>query len=399
LSRTDCAPGAVIKEGKALIYIPNPERAVAPHGLEPAWLDVFYNPKMIFNRDLSVATLIAYQRMLAPVKEFHIVEPLTATGVRAVRYAVEASTGGFILAGDIDECAVKIADLNVKLNNIENSVIVKRSDARTLLYMAPELLGKAPLYIDIDPFGSPAPYLQAALSVIGIGGLIGVTATDLAVLEGSKWKAARRKYMVYIKKVPESKEIGLRVLIGYAARIAATMDKWIHPIFAYYADHYYRVYFIAGRGASKADNMLEEKIGFAYYCPGENRTYLQIESDRCPSGEHYIKIGPLWTGHLNDASFLAELEKVLDRLDYIESSTRAKSLLKILMCEAEIESELHFRVEQAAAYAKRSMPKISILLDSLRRNGYTACRSHYSPTSLRSNASYMEVVRLISSLC
>ncbi len=339
--------------------------------------------------------LEAYKRKLSPVPEFHVVEPLTATGVRAVRYAVESPPGGKILAGDIDECAVLLAKANAKLNNVNEKVTVKQGDAGILLLNSPNILGRAPLYIDIDPFGSPAHYLQPAFHVIGIGGIVAATATDLAVLEGSKPRAAIRRYMSRILKVPESKEIGLRVLIAYSARVAASMDKWIKPLLAYYADHYYRVYFQVGRGAKKADSMLEREIGTAYYCPLEKRTYLTDSPPACKRSAQPIEIGPIWRGNLNDINFILNIKSILNEFNYLETMDRIQRLIEKLECEASLENKLHLKVEQAASYARSSMPSINTLMSKLASKGYKVCRSHYGPTSIRTNAPYSEVVRLI----
>ncbi|MCE4620415.1 MAG: tRNA (guanine(26)-N(2))-dimethyltransferase [Desulfurococcales archaeon] len=396
MSPRNCAPGAVVGEGRALLYVPDVEKARSDHGIEPAWLEVFYNPRMTYNRDLSVAVLSAYAKRLAPVPDFHVVEPLTATGVRAVRYALESEVQGRILAGDVEECAVAYARLNASLNNVDDRIIARRADARELLYSAPQILGKAPLYVDIDPFGSPAPFTSPALSVLGVGGLLGVTATDLAVLEGSKWRAAYRKYWAVNRRVPESKEVGLRILLGHIARTAASMDKWVRPLLAYYADHYYRVYVQVGRGARKADKMLEDHVGHAYYCPGENRTYLTRDPPACASMTRPRQIGPLWIGPLNSEEFVRLVYAEVEARDYLETRRRALSLLETLECESKLEDNLHLLVEQVARYARRSMPKVSRLVELLHGEGYRACRSHYAPTAIRTDAPYMEVVRLIS---
>lgn len=392
----DCVPGALVREGKALLYIPDPSKAVAPHGIEPAWLEVFYNPRMEYNRDVSVVALNAYTKLLAPVKDYYIAEPLTATGVRAVRYALEAEGVGGIIAGDISECAVSIAVRNTVLNGVEGKVKVYHRDARELLHATRHLLDRPPLVVDIDPFGSPAPYLNAALSVIGNKGLIAVTATDLAVLEGSKQRAALRKYGVAVRKTPESKEIGLRVLVGYAARVAAAHDKAVEPILAYYADHYFRAYLLVRRGARRADRMLESNIGYAYYCPGEKRTYIVRDPPSCSNYEQPVPVGPLWTGPLNDPGFISEMLSEAESRIYMSTRDRILGLLERLRCEASLEDRrLHLKLEQVASYARMSMPRVEQAISLLQGAGFRACRSHYSPTSIRTDASYNDVVRVL----
>ncbi len=351
---------------------------------------------MVFNRDLSVAAIAAYARLLAPLPEFIIVEPLTATGVRGVRYALEVEGPHRVVMGDIDKCAVEITTRNINLNKLTGKARVYWLDARKLLLATRSLLEKPPLVVDIDPFGSPAPYLDAALSVIGNHGLLAVTATDLAVLEGSKRRAARRRYGVDLVKAPESKEIGLRILLGYIARIAASHDKYIEPVLSYYTDHYFRVYVVVRRGARKADKMLENSIGHAYYCREDKRTYISDEPPSCISYSKPERIGPLWVSAMNNASFIREVVSELKAREYLATAGRGLSLLRLLECESSLEDRtLHVSIDQIASFARSNMPPMDKLLDLLRSEGYVACRSHYSPIAIRTNAPYTSLVKLL----
>ncbi len=386
---------AVVREGRALIQIPDPSMARAPHGLEPAWLPVFYNPRMVFNRDLSVAAIAAYARLYAPTGELWLAEPLTATGVRSVRYALEVPTIALVEAGDIDPEAVWYARANASLNKVEGRVRVRLADARELLHASRRELGKPFNIIDIDPFGSPAPFLDAAAANIAHKGLLALTATDLAVLEGSKSRAAARKYHVRIVKTPESKEIGLRVLVGYAARVLAAHDKAATPILSYYADHYYRVYILVERGARRADRIISDCMGFLDYCPRDGRTYLHPAS--CASGEKPLTIGPVWTCKMNDREYIERIsDLVRGEYSYLETRERILSLLETLASESTLEEgRLHMRIEQAASYARVNMPRRDELLSRLKERGYRAVRSHYGPTSIRTDATFQEVTRLL----
>jgi tRNA (guanine26-N2/guanine27-N2)-dimethyltransferase len=41
--------------------------------------------------------------------------------------------------------------------------------------------------VDLDPYGSASPFIDAAIGSIADGGLLCVTCTDLAVLAGSQY--------------------------------------------------------------------------------------------------------------------------------------------------------------------------------------------------------------------
>ncbi len=384
---------AVIREGKSLLLLPDPGLARAEHGIEPAWLPVFYNPRMTFNRDLSIAALSVYVSLLAPHRPVHAVDGLSGTGVRAIRYALEVDEVEPIHANDIDPDACSLIRRNILLNGVEGKVRVHCRDAVSLLA---ELRREEPLlFVDIDPFGSPAPFARQALLATGHMGIAAFTATDLAVLEGSKPRAARRKYWVRISRVPESKEIGLRILIGYLARTAASVDKAVKPLLAYYADHYYRVYLLIERGARKADRMLDENVGYAEYCPAMGATIL--EPGLC--GDNGIRMGPLWTGSLWDVRFLDRVREELERRSYLETRKRALNLINVLREESTVCGGcVYYSLDSIASSIKRNLPRIRTLIEELKKQGYQASRTHFDPHGIRSNAPYTALVSTWRSL-
>ncbi len=384
----------VIREGKALIHIPDPSHAIQGNRFEPAWLPVFYNPLMVFNRDLSILVLDTYTRLYAPHKPIKAIDALSGTGVRAVRLALEFDDIEYIHANDIDPLAVKLIEFNSMLNNVGEKVKVHRMDANRLLNTIRTEHHEPILYVDIDPFGSPAPFAREALYTTGHHGLAAFTATDLGVLEGSKPRPARRKYWVEIRKTPESKEVGLRVLLGFLARTAASLDKSIRPLLSYYADHYYRVYLLLERGSKKADAMLESMIGYATYCKELKRTFLEQVS--CPSGEKGTVIGPLWKGPLSDPEFVNRVGGGLSRFGYLETFDRIIKLVDMLVAEAHVCTNcLHYRIDYVASAVSTSMPPRERLIEDLISLGYRASRTHFSPLGIRTNAPYSIVSYLI----
>ena len=104
-----------------------------PHG------QVFYNPVQQFNRDLSVCAITAFQRIFladAKLQKRHpektgirILEALSATGLRSIRYANEIRGVDEILANDLDGDAVELIKLNVKDNGVGSIVKVSHGDA------------------------------------------------------------------------------------------------------------------------------------------------------------------------------------------------------------------------------------------------------------------------------
>lgn len=51
--------------------------------------------------------------------------------------------------------------------------------------------------IDLDPYGSPTPFMDSAIQSISDGGLLMITSTDMAVLCGNHGEACFAKYGSY----------------------------------------------------------------------------------------------------------------------------------------------------------------------------------------------------------
>jgi len=189
-------PTEIIQEGKVKVLVPKLRAFVtSPSEYAPSKAPVFYNPVMELNRDIAVLVLQAYQRTLD--REISICEPLAGCGIRGVRFAVEVEAVKNVVINDINVKAFQLASYNVQINGLNDRVLVKNEDANLLLssHGAPRKRFDA---IDIDPFGSPAPYLDSAIRALRNGGLLCLTATDMAPLCGVHPKACIRKYAFWL---------------------------------------------------------------------------------------------------------------------------------------------------------------------------------------------------------
>ena len=143
-------------------------------------LPVFYNPEMKGNRDISVSLLNALDR------EMDIALPLAGSGVRGIRFLLECKNMK-VHFNDLNPKAYELIRENLELNNVKG--VVSNLDADLFL-----LNSKGFDYIDIDPFGSPNPFLAAAIGRISREGILAVTSTDTAALTGTYPKVTQRKY-------------------------------------------------------------------------------------------------------------------------------------------------------------------------------------------------------------
>ena len=68
--------------------------------------------------------------------------------------------------------------------------------------------------VDLDPYGSPTQLLDGAVQAVAEGGLLLVTATDMAVLCGNNGEACWGKYGSYPLHRSYCHEMALRILLA-----------------------------------------------------------------------------------------------------------------------------------------------------------------------------------------
>ncbi|KAF3350691.1 hypothetical protein VdG2_01155 [Verticillium dahliae VDG2] len=148
-----------------------------------------------------------------PQPRFTILDALSASGLRALRYSHELPFVTSVTANDLTKSAAESIQLNVKHNGLEDKIVVNHDDAIAHMYrrIADDLSnrdsrgrpGTKNKYdvIDLDPYGTAAPFIDAALQAVrDDGGLLCVTCTD-----GSHWAGhcyAERSFALY-GAVPE----------------------------------------------------------------------------------------------------------------------------------------------------------------------------------------------------
>jgi len=204
-----------IREGKASLLIPNPKDYEKEGRYDPSWSPVFYNPKMRLNRDISVLAL-------SVIKPKSVVDALSASGVRGIRYYTEIGGIEKLILNDKNPIATELIKKNAEKNYVNARITTK--DANSLLYEI-----KAD-FVDIDPFGSPAPFILSAINATINKGYVAFTATDLSALECSSKFSARRKYDLICERLSFSKELGIRGLIAKVIREGAIIEKAAYPI-------------------------------------------------------------------------------------------------------------------------------------------------------------------------
>ena len=347
----------IIKEGTTKLIVPADHASSGPSS---ARMPVFYNPKMEFSRDMSVAVL---SHLLQ--KEATYLDGMAATGARGIRIFKETELGIELFLNDDNPRAVELIEKNLQMNGIEDAVVTQQ-DLRTLL-----LDGRYDC-VDVDPFGSPAPFFPMAVGAVRNDGVLCVTATDTGTISGIFSSACRRKYGSVGRRTPFCHELGVRNLIGFVAREAARQDVGIQPVVSYYADHYVRAFVRINKGAKMADESLR-RLG---YCVFDQKTLERRYQEDPDSGS----IGPIWIGATCDRSFLEDVHLP----PHLKSADRITKVFEHLGNEATI-NRPHFSVDEFARRFKMDPPKMDELIERLQKIG-CATRTHYAPKTFATDA-------------
>lgn len=362
-------------------------------------LPVFYNPRMRINRDLSVLFLSAYMER-NPLQE--ICEPLAGCGVRTLRYLNECSGDFHAVISDANPYAVEMIEKNVGRLGFQERVAVKKGDAKVLLLT--ESRGKRFDFIDVDPFGTPAPYMTAAIqSLDPRGALLGLTATDMPVLCGAQPRIALRKYGGLSIRAPFSHEMAIRLLIGRAFNIAAMNDSGIKPLASLSTDHYIRVW-LETKTSCTDSNSQTKKIGYVIYCQGCMATrFLPLGLLPIKEGVEHQKAdctgrisfaGPLWIGELYDSSILETAKRALGQSPSMYHS-RVPKLLETMIEECSLTDYIYTDLHALCDLHGLESPSIADVMSTLKDSGYEVSRTHFRPTAIRTTAPIRELVEMI----
>jgi tRNA (guanine26-N2/guanine27-N2)-dimethyltransferase len=324
---------------------------------------------MALDRDLHVAIATAWSS--GNDRRGSAWEMLAATGVRGIRVLVESGALDRLLSTDAGGPAAHVLGRNA-LRHADRGASARQWDARR-----PPPGGPFD-HVDLDPFGSPLPFLDAAFDALAEGGLLSVTATDMIVLAGVDESATRRRYDAAPVQGRLGPEGGLRILLRTLSDRARARGREIRPLVAYLRDHYVRAYVLVGVRNGPAP------VG-------------TIDLDRWegPSLRASGSPGPLWLGPLFDRSFV-------ERLAVPAAAANAASLGRLLERfgdESVADVPFYYEPNTIAQELGLSEPPSTVrLVEALRGAGYPTGRTHARDGAFRTRASRTEVFRVAREL-
>jgi tRNA (guanine26-N2/guanine27-N2)-dimethyltransferase len=433
-----------IQEGGTKLLVPLSSLTDAVPSKNPA----FFNRLAKLNRDMSILAYRAFALGFLQSKGMRgfsnnhfkvgsdecnitFADALSGTGARALRVAVEAPEIAEVHINDINQVALEKSKVSAAINNVIHKCQFSNHDVNKFL-IEHETRGKKRFMIaDLDPFGSPTPYIDSLLRSVRSGGLISVTATDTAVLSGVHPKVCLRKYFGMPINNGFSNETGIRLLVSLISKEAARFEFIVNPIFVHANMHYLRVYLTVERSSSKA-NAAYKNLGFILYCfkcgdrmavtsnPTAPQTGISSEHcKRCADGLYTVG-GPVWSGNLFDKEFVKRMNALKlvgsnpkapaqseqkpgqsNSLIYLEPDHRGgitndpvQKILNIAMVELD-SIPYYFKSDEISSYMRINPSPITSILEKLGSVGFNASRTSLNPTAFKTNANLSEIIDVL----
>ena len=370
-----------IIEGKTRFLVPSGSINEKVPPKDPA----FFNPKAKLNRDFSIIAYSAFLKNFDGPKIF--LEGLSGIGARGIRVANELSNVEQVIVNDLNPKALELAKKSASLNNLQNFQTSENEVCRFFSTFSKK--GERGTIVDIDPFGSPAKYIDCGIRATMHGGILSTTATDLQVLHGLFRDACKRRYGGVPVKTEYSNEIAIRLILGCIRVIAARLDIEIIPLFVETDLHYYRTYV---RILNRPDQ--NENIGYILHCKTcGNRKVINEQEKSCEICNGSVDLaGPLWIGQLFEKQFLETIK------DEIPNYTVDKNCEKVIS-KSILESEkpgTYFTLDEIASKMKVSPLRLDRAISKLESNGFVASPTSLNPTGFRTNARIDQILEIFS---
>ena len=396
-----------VQEGKATILTPKQD-------------EVFYNPIQQFNRDLSIMAIKAYDEIrhekIQAIKKksknkrtklngLKILESLAASGLRSCRYGLEIPEAGKIVANDMLAEAVKSINKNVEYNKLTDKVVANQGDAIKFMGSTDEKFH----IVDLDPYGTAAPFIDSAIQCLEDDGMLLVTCTDAGVLAGSGYP--EKCFALYggnnfgnaYVNGESNHEVGIRLILNLIASTAAKYKKTIEPMLSLSIDYYFRVFVKVKTSPINVKNHASETM-LTYGCNGcghkivqplgmKNNTKFQypklqgpISSNCQYCGTSYNVAGPMYAGNLHNREFIDKVLKINESSDKEIYATheRIKGMLTLASNELD-DAPFFFNLNQLCSIFKSPPISIEQYTKAVGNLGYKVSLTHAKKNCVKTN--------------
>lgn len=337
-----------------------------------------------------------------------ILEALSATGLRSIRYAKELQGVKEIIANDLSSQAVAAIKANVDRNCVSPLITPSEADAVQLM----SATSKKFTAIDLDPYGCPSRFLDSAVRSVEDGGLMLITSTDMAVLCGNTPETCFIKYGAVSLKTRACHEQALRILLRCIEQHANLYGRYITPLLSISVDFYIRV-FVTINTSQHECKMSSSKQSMVFMCIGCDALTLQplgvlkpnptLKNPKqvkfaVPTGPPVSKLcdhcghphhigGPIWSEPIHNQDFLEKLLVTVtsDRFSYLTNQKRIFGMLTVIKEELP-DVPLYYGIDKLCSIVHlESIPALK-LRSALLYAGYRVSISHCWKTSVKTNA-------------
>ncbi|CAN1319719.1 Probable tRNA (guanine(26)-N(2))-dimethyltransferase 2 [Linum perenne] len=331
-------------------------------------------------------------------------QALSASGLRALRYAREIEGIGQVVALDNDKSSVEACRRNIKFNGAVALSKVESilADARVYMMTHPKEFD----VVDLDPYGSPSVFLDSAVQSVADGGILMCTATDMAVLCGGNGEVCYSKYGSYPLRGKYCHEMALRILLASIESHANRYKRYIVPVLSVQMDFYVRVFVRVYTSASAMKNT-PLKLSYVYQCTGCDSFHLQpigrtiaknnsvrylpgfgpaVPQDCSDCGKKFNMGGPIWSAPIHDTEWVTSiLEDVKSIKDRYPAFDRISAVLTTISEELP-DVPLFLSLHNLCGTLKCTSPSAVIFRSAVINAGYRISGTHVNPLGLKSDA-------------
>ncbi|XP_048773596.2 TRMT1-like protein isoform X2 [Ostrea edulis] len=329
---------------------------------------------------------------------------------------------------------------DVELEQKNKEVHVCRCPLNALLHL------EAFDFIFLQPEGQITNYFDSVFSNLRNSGLLCLSSSDISVQFTRTANVIRRYCHAHVMKTDYMREMAVRVIIGCAVRSATKCNKGLDVLLTACVEDTFLIVMRVCRGPQHADKTLD-LIQTQLYCqiceercflpsgltPVENPHHmLQCSCHKEMPGRTAVILGPMWSGSIFDATFISNLLRPSEGLPELSDQLQ-RVLLGIqeeAICSSSDVSEtneaLHNDDTEEPSFKKPKLgtspdsivahppfyinihkrkfkdvqiPKMRKLLSFLRSEGYRACRTHFDPNSVRTNANLSQFHNVLLKHC
>ena len=345
-----------------------------------------------------------------PLRDIRILEGMAASGLRAIRYARELENIGCVVANDLDPNAIGAMKRNKAFNAAHgpeaaaqmDKVICHGQDVRMVMMQHEKMFDA----VDLDPYGTPSTLLDGAVQAVGDGGLLCVTATDMAVLCGNNGEVCWTKYGSYPLRAKYCHEQAVRVLLSAIDAAAGRYKRHIVPMLSVHIDFYVRC-FVRVYSSAKDAKLAPTKVSYAFQCAGcdafefqpvgktttkHNSVKHQVgdgpvvpqKCEHCGWGFHMG--GPFWTEPVHDQTWVASIKKQVElhKADY-PGYDKIHALLTTVQEELP-DCALHYDIHSMSTTLKATPPPMALFRSAVINAGYRISPAHSDPLAIKTDA-------------